>query len=261
MIVSQTKRKKIIAGNWKMYKLQADLPSYFEELSKHLESSRISTNTSVCICVPFLLLEEALACADQWKLDYPLDIAAQNVCDALEGAYTGEISWPMLREIGIGVTLIGHSERRQYFQENHDLIRRKVNRTKELGCRAILCVGESKADRENSRTELVLKEQLSEALKDCKDLKNLVIAYEPVWAIGTGLVATTQQAQSAHAFIRLWIKENFSEMDSQSIQILYGGSVKPDNAKDLLSQPDIDGALVGGASLKAKDFAEIILAG
>lgn len=190
-----------------------------------------------------------------------ITVAAQNCHSAESGAYTGEVALGMLKDLGVEMVIVGHSERRQYFNDTDKAVADKVMACLQQGVRPVLCVGESLAEREGGQTESVLERQLSAFLDDASDIGSLVIAYEPVWAIGTGLTATDDQAQQAHKFIRSLVSKKVNATAGQQVQILYGGSVKPTNVRGLLAQPDIDGALIGGASLKPEDFAAIVSEG
>jgi len=192
-----------------------------------------------------------------------LSIAAQNCSDQPGGAYTGEISVEMLKAAGAELVLIGHSERREFFSEDDQLLNKKVERVLSAGLIPVLCVGEKLEDRKADRHEKIVEQQLSGALKGltADDLETLVIAYEPVWAIGTGETATPEQAQQMHHFIRQYLAKTYHATMADEVSILYGGSVKPGNAKDIFSQPDVDGGLIGGASLKYDDFTSIIQSG
>ena len=224
----------LIAGNWKMYKGPAETAEFCLGLrEQELEG------VDVVVCPPFV----SLAVAVQLLAGTEIAVAAQNVHWEAEGAYTGEVSPPMLRELGVYGAIVGHSERRQYFGETDDTVGQRVLAALEAGLFVIACIGETEAERELGQTEGVLRRQLSVFEPD----DNLVLAYEPVWAIGTGKTATPDMAQAAHAFVK-------SQLDAP---VLYGGSVKPDNAAELLAQPDVDGALVGGASLELESFTAI----
>ena len=224
----------LIAGNWKMYKGPAEAAEFCLGLrEQELEG------VDVVVCPPFV----SLAVAVQLLAGTEIAVAAQNVSWEDEGAYTGEVSARMLSEVGVYGTIVGHSERRQYFGETDDTVGKRVHTALEAGLFVIACIGETEEQRESNQTEDVLRRQLSVLEPD----DNLVLAYEPVWAIGTGKTATPEIAQQAHAFIK-------SQLDAP---VLYGGSVKPDNAAELLAQPDVDGALVGGASLELDSFAAI----
>lgn len=191
--------------------------------------------------------------------DHPgvFSIGSQNVSCTGNGAFTGEVSCEMLKDMGIGCSLVGHSERRQYYSETDQVVNNKVKRGLESNLKIVLCIGESLSERETGKTNDVIQKQLVEALKDVSDLSNLVIAYEPIWAIGTGVVATPDQAQEAHAFIRECITKMYSSQVSSALRIIYGGSVTPENCNELIKCADIDGFLVGGASLKPT-FTQII---
>ena len=224
----------LIAGNWKMYKGPAETAEFCLGLrAQELEG------VDLVVCPPFV----SLAVAVQLLAGTEIAVAAQNVHWEKDGAYTGEVSGRMLLELGVYGTIVGHSERRQYFGETDETVGKRVHAALEAGLFVIACVGETEQEREQGETETVLGRQLSVLEPD----DNLVLAYEPVWAIGTGKTATTQLAQDAHAFIK-------SQLDAP---VLYGGSVKPDNAAELLAQPDVDGALVGGASLELESFTAI----
>jgi triosephosphate isomerase len=228
----------LIAGNWKMYKGLAETAEFCLSLrEQELEG------VDVVVCPPFV----SVAVAVQLLAGTEIAVAAQNVHWEDEGASTGEVSARMLRELGVYGTIVGHSERRQYFGETDETVGKRVHAALEAGLFVIACVGETEQEREQGQTENVLRRQLSVLEPD----DNLVLAYEPVWAIGTGKTATPQLAQDAHAFIK-------SQLDAP---VLYGGSVKPDNAAELLAQPDVDGALVGGASLELESFTAICRAG
>jgi triosephosphate isomerase len=229
----------LIAGNWKMYKGPAEVAEFCVELKRHEVDFE---GIDVAVCPPFT----SLAVAVQILAGTDIAVAAQNVHWESEGAFTGEVSAPMLRELGVYGAIVGHSERRQFFGETDEGVGRRVRGALEAGLSVIACVGETEAEREAGETEDVLRRQLS--VLEAED--NLVVAYEPVWAIGTGKTATPEIAQEAHAFIKGLL----------DLPVLYGGSVKPDNAAELLAQPDVDGALVGGASLDVESFAAICLA-
>jgi triosephosphate isomerase (TIM) len=226
----------LIAGNWKMYKTASETGEYCRALRDALGEAE---GVDVAVCPPFT----ALAPAVQALADTEIAVAAQNVHWESEGAYTGEISAPMLVDLGVYGAIVGHSERRQYFGETDETVGRRAGAALEAGLSVIACVGELDEERERGETEDVLRRQL--ASLEAHD--NLVVAYEPVWAIGTGKTATPELAQEAHAFVKSLI----------DVPVLYGGSVKPENAAELLAQPDVDGALVGGASLEVDSFVAI----
>jgi triosephosphate isomerase len=246
-------RQPIIAGNWKMYKTAAEALALVNALKKELAGIE---NVEVVVCPPFT----ALYAVSTILRDSGIELGAQTVHWEKEGAFTGEISPVMLRELSVRYAIVGHSERRQYFGETDAGVNRRAKAALAHGLRPIVCVGETLQHREAGMTEAVVIEQLEGSLagfsKD--DILETVIAYEPVWAIGTGRNATPQQAQEVHRFIREMLERAFDAGTAARVRIQYGGSVKPANAADLLSQPDVDGALVGGASLDPKGFAEIV---
>jgi triosephosphate isomerase len=226
----------LIAGNWKMYKSAEETAEFCRELREALAETEA---VEIAVCPPFT----ALAAAVQALADTEIAVAAQNVHWETEGAYTGEISAPMLVELGVYGAIVGHSERRQYFGETDESVGRRAAAALDAGLSVIACVGELEEERERGETEAVLRRQV----EPLRAHDNLVIAYEPVWAIGTGKTATPETAQEAHALIKTLL----------DVPVLYGGSVKPDNAAELLAQPDVDGALVGGASLEVDSFVAI----
>ena len=228
----------LIAGNWKMYKGPAETAEFCVELRRRTEEF---TWIDIAVCPPFT----SLGVAVQVLAGTDVAVAAQNVHWDSEGAFTGEVSAPMLRELGVYGAIVGHSERRQLFGETDEGVAKRARAALDAGLSVIACVGETEAEREAGETEDVLRRQV--AVLEAED--NLVVAYEPVWAIGTGKTATPEIAQEAHAFIKGLL----------DVPVLYGGSVKPDNAAELLAQPDVDGALVGGASLDVESFAAICL--
>jgi len=241
-------RKPMMAGNWKMNKTIAEAV----ELAKSINAS---DNVAVVVGPPFTALKSVVDSV----ANKGIAVAAQNMYTKEEGAYTGEISPDMISDAGCTYVILGHSERRDYFKESNSFINEKVKLAMSKGLYVILCIGETLEQRTANQTNDVLAEQLEGCLSDVSDLSKLVIAYEPVWAIGTGEVATPQQAQDAHSFIRNKIKGMYSDGDAGLIRILYGGSMKPANAEELLKQPDIDGGLIGGAALVAESFNELIL--
>jgi triosephosphate isomerase len=247
-------RRPYIAGNWKMFKTSAEARSYVKELRKVLPSEPAA---DVGICVPFTALAATMKAAE----GSDLRVCAQNMHHEAEGAFTGEISAPMLLEYGIHGVVLGHSERRQYFGETDRALQEKVPAALAAGLEPILCVGETEEERDGDETERRLRHQVQEALERVapEDLPRVVIAYEPIWAIGTGRVATSEQAQDAIAFIRALVGDRSRDAADQ-VRVLYGGSVKPENAAEILAEPDVDGALVGGASLDPTIFAEIVAA-
>jgi triosephosphate isomerase (TIM) len=247
-------RKKIIAGNWKMFNDISETQNLVTKLTSGLSGENL--NCDVIICPPFTSLSEANSLIKNTKIK----LGAQNMYFEDSGAFTGEVSAPMLKSVGCDYVILGHSERRAIFGETDSLINKKIKKALSAGFSVIFCIGETLQQREDGVTKDVVKKQLSEGLQDVteNDLAKIIIAYEPVWAIGTGKVATPAQAEEVHEFIRSYIKDNFSAGAAENLTIQYGGSVKPENAKELLSQKDIDGALVGGASLKADSFISII---
>lgn len=250
-------RKKIIAGNWKMFKTLSETREYFSDLLENKASCSFGGKT-VIICPPFLSL--GYACDRSSSISEQLSIGAQNAHWEGEGAFTGEVSTYMIRDAGAEYIILGHSERRQLFGENDIDVARKVKRTIDAGLSPILCIGESLEEREAEKHFDVIRSQLNIAVQECstEQLNKLIIAYEPIWAIGTGKSATPEQAQEMHAFIRGILEHKLGLELATLIPILYGGSVKPANASELFKQKDIDGALVGGASLEANSFIQII---
>jgi len=249
-------RKKVIAANWKMNMTSAEAVSFMEDLDLELKNF---DGVEVVIVPPFTSLPKLSEITN----DMPgFAIGAQNMWHEASGAYTGEVSAGMLREFFTRYVVLGHSERRTIFGESDDLINKKVKAAHAASLRPILCVGETLAERDANKHHDVLARQLKGGLAglDADQMLDTVIAYEPVWAIGTGRTATPEQAQEAHAFIRKTLTELFDAPTAAKVRIQYGGSVKPDNAQELLHQPDIDGALVGGASLDSRSFAKIVKA-
>jgi triosephosphate isomerase (TIM) len=246
-------RTPLIAGNWKMNKTVAEAEAFIQALLPRVSSAGVD----VGICPPYTALQAMVDSARGSRVE----VFAQNVYEAESGAFTGEISLPMLLELDVDGAIVGHSERRQYFCETDRALQQKVPAILAAGLRPILCVGETEEERENDETQRKLRNQVGEALGKVKEerLADVVIAYEPIWAIGTGNVATPDQAQEAIAFIRALVNDRSAEQ-AERIRILYGGSVNADNAAELLALPDVDGALVGGASLDPESFAAIIAA-
>jgi triosephosphate isomerase (TIM) len=245
-------RTPFIAGNWKMHKTVAEAEAYIQAL---LPKVGAIGDVEVVICPPYTALQAMVDSARGSSVQ----VYAQNMHEADEGAFTGEVSAPMLTEIDVQGVILGHSERRQYFNETDRALQQKVPRALDAGLTPILCVGESEEERDRGATERKLRHQVQEGLeKVAKDrLEEVVIAYEPIWAIGTGRVATPDQAQEAIAFVRALVEDRDTAA-GQAVRILYGGSLKPENAVELLALPDVDGALVGGASLDPGSFAEIV---
>ena len=246
-------RKIIIAGNWKMNKLFTEVEDFLFELSDNLEEKNLNS-VEVVICPPSVYLELSSDIADDSKFF----IGAQNVNDNSNGAYTGEISAAMLDSMDIPYCIIGHSERRKYYAESDEVINAKLKKLHENEIVPIFCIGETLEQREQNITKDIILSQLNGGLKDVKIEDNVIIAYEPIWAIGTGKTATPAQAQEIHALIREWLEENYSKDISENTSILYGGSMTPENIKELLDQPDIDGGLIGGAALDVTKFSEMI---
>jgi triosephosphate isomerase len=245
-------RAPYMAANWKMNKTTEETERFLADLLPRVPDSG---DPEVVVCPPFTSLQTAVEHCFQSRVR----VAAQNMHEAEEGAFTGEVSPPMLLDLGVDGVVLGHSERRQHFGESDEALARKVPAALGAGLEPILCVGENESQRDADETEAVLTRQVQADLADVPDarLSEVVIAYEPIWAIGTGRTATPEQAQEAIAFIRGLIEKR-SDTAAAAIRILYGGSVKPDNAAELISQPDVDGALVGGASLDPGDFAAIV---
>ena len=247
-------RRILVAGNWKMNLLTTAGTSLSQALAAKYTISAVEV--LVCPAFPYL---SAVAATIRGSA---VQLGAQNLYFAPQGAFTGEVCGDMLRDVGCGWILVGHSERRQFFGEPDELLAKKVAAGLQHGLKVVLCVGELLAERQAGQTEVVLEKQMAGlAQVSAEQMANVVIAYEPVWAIGTGVTASTEQAQQAHAFLRVQLTTRFGKAVSAATRILYGGSVKADNALELLSQPDVDGALVGGASLKADSFIAIIEAG
>ena len=246
-------RKLIIAGNWKMNKTVAEALALVEGLKRELGNVK---EVDVVVCPPYTALESV----SKAIIDSNIRLGAQNMSEQGVGAYTGEIAAVMLKEFSVRYVILGHSERRQYQKEGDALIAKKAAAVHAAALKPIVCVGETLAEREAGQTESVLETQVRGSLAGltAEQMGETVVAYEPVWAIGTGKTATTQQAQDAHAFIRKVLTSMFDEATSRKVRIQYGGSVKPGNARELMSQPDVDGALVGGASLEIRSFADII---
>jgi triosephosphate isomerase len=246
-------RRPLLAGNWKMYKSAGETTQFIAELAPKIASQR---ERDVVICTPFPNLAAAVNAADGTGIE----IGAQDVFWLKEGAYTGEVSAPMLAAVGCQWVLIGHSERRQYFNETDETVLKKTQAALESNLKPIVCVGERLEERESGSTESVLSAQFDRGIAGltAEEFARLVIAYEPVWAIGTGRTATPEIASEAHSYIRTLVRERFGGEAANTCRILYGGSVKPDNISALQAQADVDGALVGGASLDPTSFASIV---
>jgi len=245
-------RTPYIAANWKMHKTIAEAEEYIQAL---LPKVGAIDDVEIVVCPPYTALQALVDSARGSSVQ----IYAQNMHEADEGAFTGDVSAAMLTEIDVQGVILGHSERRQYFNETDRALQQKVPKALDSGLTPILCVGETEEERDRGDTERKLRHQVQEALeKVAKDrLPEIVIAYEPIWAIGTGKVATPEQAQEAVAFVRALVEDQ-DKAAGQAVRILYGGSLKPDNATELLALPDVDGALVGGASLQADSFGKIV---
>jgi triosephosphate isomerase (TIM) len=250
-------RKKIVAGNWKMNLTVSAAHSLVNDLISSTVLEKLSDEKRFIICPPYLYIESLANKIDDTS---KLKLGAQNCSQFSSGAYTGEVAADMLQSIGCEYVIVGHSERRMYFNENNEQLLQKVKRCLEQNLKVIFCCGEKLEDRELNNHESVVFEQLNHTIFQLKEneMKDVIIAYEPVWAIGTGKTASTQQAQEMHHFIRNSIAQVFDNQLAQNISILYGGSCKPSNAKELFAQEDIDGGLIGGASLNANEFIDII---
>ncbi len=246
-------RTPFIAGNWKMNMLSGEAEDFFKEF---LPAVKDVQSVKIAVCPVYTLLHQV----SELVRDSNVKLGAQNVFWEEKGAYTGEISPPMLKDVGCEYVIIGHSERRQHFGETNETVNKRVKAALAHGLTPIMCCGETLEDRENGKTFDVVKSHILEGLQGVYESgkEEVVLAYEPVWAIGTGKTASPDQAQEVHAFIRNLLQENFGEDIAQRTIIQYGGSVKPKNIAELMSQPDIDGGLVGGASLKADSFTALV---
>ncbi|KNF10119.1 triosephosphate isomerase TpiA [Gottschalkia purinilytica] len=245
-------RKPIIAGNWKMHKTISEAVELVNEVKNKVKDS----NVEAIVCVPFTALSEVKKELEGTELK----LGAQNMHWEENGAFTGEVSPIMLTEIGVDYVIIGHSERRQYFGETDETVNKKIRSALKYNISPIVCVGETLEQRESGKEKDIVKEQVINGLEEISssDMENIVIAYEPIWAIGTGKTASDEEANEMIAFIRNTLKEKYGQEVSDKVRIQYGGSVKPSNIKDIMSQSDIDGALVGGASLKSEDFLKLV---
>ncbi len=245
-------RKPIIAGNWKMNMTIADAISFVNDIKEQVKD----TDVEVVIAAPFVMLKDLKEVSKGTRIK----IAAQNMHFEDSGAFTGEVSADMLNELGIDYVIIGHSERRAMFNETDETCNKKIKKAIEKGIKPILCCGETLEEREAGKEKQIVKSQIEKGLNDiaASDISNLVIAYEPIWAIGTGKTATSEQANDIIAYIREVVKDLYSDVESEEIRIQYGGSVKPANVEQIMNESDIDGALVGGASLKADSFVELV---
>lgn len=243
-------RKPIIAGNWKMHKTIKEALEFVSDIK-----GKTSDEVDAVICAPFTLLKDL----KESTKGTDVKIAAQNMHYEENGAFTGEVSPNMLKELDIDYVVLGHSERRQYFNETDETVNKKVLKALDTGINPIVCVGETLEEREADNTKKVVEVQVKEALKGVKDsdLAKVVVAYEPIWAIGTGKTATAEQANDVISYIRVVIKGLYGDL-CEDVRIQYGGSVKPSNVKEIMGQSDIDGALVGGASLASKDYLELV---
>ncbi len=250
----EKERKLIIAGNWKMNKTVAEALDLVNGLKLELKNVR---EVDIVVCPPFTALHEVSKAILSTR---NLSLGAQNMSEHNVGAYTGDIAAQMLKEFSVRYVILGHSERRTYQKESDELISKKAVAAHAASLKPIVCVGETLTEREAGRTDKVLETQVTGSLAGItKDqMVETIVAYEPVWAIGTGKTATSQQAQEAHAFIRRLLVKMFDEAVARKVRIQYGGSVKPGNTRELMSLPDVDGALVGGASLEVRSFADII---
>lgn len=249
-------RQKIVAGNWKMNLDLNEGITLFNEVAAFIAQD-ITGNQQAIVCSPYIHLSALSALA---KGNTKLSVGAQNAHQAESGAYTGEISAKMLTSVGVTYVILGHSERRQYFGETNELLAKKTDTVLKHGLKPIFCIGETLQERESDVYFDIIKQQLAEAVfhLEAAEFSKLVIAYEPVWAIGTGVTASAEQAQEIHAFIRKEIAGKYGQAVADGISILYGGSCNPKNAPELFAKPDIDGGLIGGASLKARDFVDIL---
>jgi triosephosphate isomerase len=250
-------RQKIVAGNWKMNNGKGETKNLITELQEEIKELTLD-NTRVIIAPSFINLESAVTQTEDTKIE----VVAQNMHQAKNGAYTGEVSTDMLKSIGIKTVIIGHSERRAIFKESDEILAEKVNAALANGLEVIFCFGEKLEERKTDNHLLEVGSQLRNSILHiaAEDWSKVILAYEPVWAIGTGETASPEQAQEMHAFIRNVIAKKYTQEIADNLSILYGGSVKPANAKEIFSKPDVDGGLIGGASLKAEDFSSIIKA-
>ncbi len=251
--MSAANRRRVMAGNWKMYKTQAETRAFFEAFRPLVASAN---HCDIVVAPPYTSVHVAVEAARGTNIG----IGAQNLDWRKEGAFTGEVCAAMLVDSGCKYVIIGHSERRQYFGETDSTVGQKAKAALEAGLTPIVCVGELLADRESGKTEAVLSQQFigGPGSLTAAEFSRILLAYEPVWAIGTGKVATPEIAAAAHRFLRQCVSDQFSAEHASAVRILYGGSVKPENIQGLLAQEELDGALVGGASLDAKSFAQIV---
>ena len=245
-------RKKIVAGNWKMNNNLSETIKLIDDLKIHINGN----NVKVMIAPAITSLQTAVKQID----GYDIEVISQNVNNNDSGAYTGEVSTKMLKSIGVNTTLIGHSERRAYYNEDDELLLNKLKHSIECGMNVIFCFGEELSDRKSQNHFNIVKNQLDNTVMkvDKNSWKKIILAYEPVWAIGTGETASAEQAQEMHEYVRKCISESFGKEISNNVSILYGGSVKPNNASEIFSKKDVDGGLIGGAALNASDFSKIV---
>ena len=245
-------RKKIVAGNWKMNNNLSETIKLINDLKIQINRN----NVKVMIAPAFTFLQTAVKQID----GFDIEVISQNINNNSSGAYTGEVSAEMLKSIGVNTTLIGHSERRAYYNEDDELLLNKLKHSIECGMNVIFCFGEELSDRKSQNHFTVVKNQLDNTVMkvDKSSWKKIILAYEPVWAIGTGETASAEQAQEMHEYVRKCISENFGKEISNNVSILYGGSVKPNNASEIFSKKDVDGGLIGGAALNASDFSKIV---
>ena len=247
-------KRPLIAGNWKMYKTASEALTVIASIKAGVHKA---TDCEIVICPPFT----ALGAVGQLLRGSSIELGAQDMHPETEGAFTGEISPLMLKDVGCRFVILGHSERRSYFHETDEFINRKVKTALKFSLVPIVCIGETLEEREGRKAFEAVKSQFDGSLKDLSadDIQRTVVAYEPVWAIGTGRTATPEQAEQMHSYIRRLLHEKYGEDIASRVPILYGGSVRPDNMGSLMQKPNVDGALVGGASLKAESFIQIVL--
>jgi triosephosphate isomerase len=248
-------RQKIVAGNWKMNNNLDESKSLVKKVAKSVKKNKLK-NTRVIVAPTFVSLQKVVSKAKGTKVE----VAAQNMHFAKNGAYTGEVSADMLKSVGIEIVILGHSERREYFAETDAILAKKVDTALENNMEIIFCFGEVLEDRKSNNHFNVVESQIKNALfhLEASAWKNIILAYEPVWAIGTGETASPEQAQEMHAFIRKIVAEKYNQEVAEKVSILYGGSVKPNNAQEIFGKPDVDGGLIGGAALNKDDFKAII---
>ncbi len=250
-------RPYIIAGNWKMNKNFEEADDFLYQLTEYVDANEENLEgIDIVVATPYLYLEMAT----DYSENRPMYISSQNVSEKDQGAYTGEVSADMLESLDVGYCIVGHSERRKYYNDTDKIVNMKIQQLQKNNIVPIVCIGETEEQRTAGDTEKVLLAQLKGAFDGIlfHEDQPILIAYEPIWAIGTGKTATPEIAQKAHAFIRNWLKENYADSVSERVPLLYGGSVKPANIKELLSMKDIDGALIGGASLNIDDYTDMI---